>query len=73
MIMFNVMVAVLSDDHTWEESAFSFNSEKITGNSYPIGATTEDKIKHEVIEWHKLNQIGGDDVVGYVVISIDVA
>ena len=71
---YEITVAVVLKDGSWKKEEIVYTaSDNELNELYPYAATITDKLLHKALDTCKLHNLGGEEVLGYAVLSIKLA
>jgi len=71
-IMYKITVAVVMKDMSWKEEEITCSPSDIKLEEwYPSSGKIIDKLSYRALEICRLNRLGGDDTLGYAVLSVE--
>ena len=70
--MYRVTIAVVRKDKTWKEEQITCSpTDTELDEWYPRSGKLIDKLSYRALEICRLNKLGGDDALGYAVLSVE--
>ena len=71
--MYKVTVATILKDKSWKEEQITCSPSDIELDKwYPRSGKIIDKLSYRALEICRLNKLGGDDALGYAVLSVEI-